>query len=183
MPIHDWTASKREFFTTFIIPGSKNFSTLNAGLLPADYYAMQEQHAAGFGPDVLTLQGSGKGNSSGSAATEAAGGVGLLLAPPKVHLTAETDMEFYLCKQNTIAVRHVSGDRVVAMLEVVSSGNKMSRHALPRSSRKPPSYSKTGFICCSSICIRPARATRTASTGRFGKRSRAKILVRLRENR
>ena len=30
---------------------------LNAGVLPEGYYALAEQHAAGFGPDVLTLQG------------------------------------------------------------------------------------------------------------------------------
>jgi len=30
---------------------------LSTGLLPADYCALPEQTAAGFGPDVLTLQG------------------------------------------------------------------------------------------------------------------------------
>ena len=39
-------------------------------------------------------------------------------------------MEFYRRKQNAIAVRHVSGDRVVAMVEIVSPGNKDSRHSL-----------------------------------------------------
>ena len=39
-------------------------------------------------------------------------------------------MEFYRRKQNTVAVRHVSDDRIVAMVEVVSPGNKASRHAL-----------------------------------------------------
>ncbi len=32
-------------------------------------------------------------------------------------------------KKSSIAVRHVSGDRIVAMIEVVSPGNKGSRHA------------------------------------------------------
>src|SRR5262249_774640 len=38
--------------------------------------------------------------------------------------------EFYHRKQTPIAVRHVSGDRVVAMIEIVSPGNKATRNAL-----------------------------------------------------
>src|SRR6202011_2000503 len=55
---------------------------------------------------------------------------GLLVAAPPHDLTAETDMEFYRRKQTPIVVRHVSGDRVVAMIEVVSPGNTSTRHAL-----------------------------------------------------
>lgn len=43
---------------------------------------------------------------------------------------AETVTEFYRRKKSSIVVRHVSGDRLVAMLEVVSPGNKTSRHTL-----------------------------------------------------
>jgi hypothetical protein len=39
-------------------------------------------------------------------------------------------MAFYRRKQKSVAVRHVSGDRIVAMVEVVSPGNKSSRRAL-----------------------------------------------------
>ena len=39
-------------------------------------------------------------------------------------------MEFYRRKQTSIAIRHVSGDRIVAMIEIVSPGNKSSRHAM-----------------------------------------------------
>jgi hypothetical protein len=42
---------------------------------------------------------------------------------------AETEAEFYRCKKSSIAVRHESGDRLVAMFEIVSPGNKASRHA------------------------------------------------------
>ena len=44
--------------------------------------------------------------------------------------TAETDMAFYRRKQKAVAVRHVSGDRTVAMVEVVSPGNKAARNAM-----------------------------------------------------
>src|SRR5262249_5980345 len=93
-----------------------------------DYYALAEQHTAGFGPDVLTLQAPGNGVSEiAPVKTPASGSGGLLLVPPKVQLTAESDLEFYRRKQNTVTVRHVSGDR---MVEIVSSVNKSSRHHL-----------------------------------------------------
>ena len=49
---------------------------------------------------------------------------------PKLELTAETVMDFYRRKQTSAVIRHVSGDRVVAMVEIVSPGNKGSRAAL-----------------------------------------------------
>ena len=53
-----------------------------------------------------------------------------LVTPPKLAPTAETEMEFYHRKQTPLAVRHVSGDRVVAMIAIVSPGNKAARNAL-----------------------------------------------------
>jgi hypothetical protein len=88
---------------------------------------MAEQHAAGFGPDVLTLETSepddhvGKGNGRG---------VGLLLAPPQAQLAGQSDMEFYRRRQKLVAVRHVSGDHLVAVIEIVSPGNKSGRKVL-----------------------------------------------------
>ena len=43
--------------------------------------------------------------------TEESNGGGVILAAPKIQITAETDLEFYRRKQNTVVVRHVSGDR------------------------------------------------------------------------
>jgi hypothetical protein len=133
MPIHDWTRVPDGIFHHFHHAWIEEIQrALNAGLLPDDYYALSEQHAAGFGPDVLTLQG---GNSNGAGTAEPrtqprSGGIGLLLAPPRAPLAGETEGEFYRRKQTTVTVRHVSGDRVVAMVEVVSPGNKSTRHGL-----------------------------------------------------
>jgi hypothetical protein len=130
MPAHDWTRVKAGIFHDFHHAWIEEIKrSLNAGLLPDDYYAMAEQHAAGFGPDVLTLQGSGNGQADAGPRGSPGNG-GLLLAPPKIQLTAETDLEFYRRKQNTVTVRHVSGDRIVAMVEIVSPGSKSSQHAL-----------------------------------------------------
>ena len=132
MAVHDWTRVEAGIFHALHHGWIEELSrALNAGVLPPEYYALPEQHAAGFGPDVLTLQ-TESGHDADEAPPPAApdGGVSLLVSPPKVGLTAETDMEFYRRKQTAVAVRHSSGDRIVAVVEVVSAGNKAGRAAL-----------------------------------------------------
>lgn len=133
MSIHDWTRVEAGIFHDFHHAWIEEVKrALNAGILPEGYYALAEQHAAGFGPDVLTLEAAKDGNGTDESASAMAtgGGVALLLSPPKVHVTAETDMEFYRWRQNAVVVRHASGDRMVAAVEVVSPGNKAGRAAL-----------------------------------------------------
>src|SRR5947208_2373598 len=58
MAIHDWTRVNAGIFHHFHHRWIAAISDgLNAGLLPPDYYALAEQIAGGWGPDVLTLQG------------------------------------------------------------------------------------------------------------------------------
>ena len=65
MPIHDWTRVDAGIFHAFHQQWIISLSNaLNSGLLPEDFYALPEQFAAGFGPDVLTLQGSGEDEDS-----------------------------------------------------------------------------------------------------------------------
>jgi len=128
MPMHDWKRVEAGIFHAFHHDWITEIArALNGGLLSSDYYALAEQQAAGFGPDVLTLQAppeSDTGSHSEGVATIAS-------ARPKTQYTAElSDSEFYRRKKSSIAVRHVSGDRLVALLEIVSPGNKSSRHAL-----------------------------------------------------
>lgn len=132
MPMHDWTRVDAGIFHAFHHSWIEEIArALNRGVLPADYYALAEQHAAGFGPDVVTLQGRFENDDSGNGTAEnASSSGGVLIAAPKLQPTAETDMAFYRRKQNAIAVRHVSGDRIVAMIEIVSPGNKNSRNGL-----------------------------------------------------
>ncbi len=132
MPMHDWTRVEAGIFHHFHHDWITEIArTLNRGILPADYYALAEQHAAGFGPDVLALQGAhGSDDGDGTDGDASYSGGGVLLAAPKLQPTAETDMAFYRRKQSTLAVRHVSGDRIVAMIEIVSPGNKGGRNAL-----------------------------------------------------
>jgi hypothetical protein len=131
--MHDWTRVDAGIFHAFHHSWIEEIArALNRGILPADYYALPEQHAAGFGPDVLTLQGNNDSDDEGDDAKGKSSRFdrGVLLATPKLQPTAETDMEFYRRKQSTIAVRHVSGDRIVAMIEILSPGNKAGRNRL-----------------------------------------------------
>src|SRR5690348_3533037 len=124
MPMHDWTRVAAGIFHAFHHDWITEIGrALNSGLLPDDYYALPEQQAAGFGPDVLMLQT--------QTAENAVGGGTATVAPtrPQTRFTAETDAEFYRRKKSSIVVRHVSGDRIVAMVEIVSPGNKSTRHA------------------------------------------------------
>jgi hypothetical protein len=128
MPVHDWSRVAAGIFHDFHHAWIEEIKrALNAGLLPSDYYALAEQRTAGYGPDVLALQVD-SGDDSFDGPNHRNGG--LMVAKPQVAVTAETDMEFYRRKQNVVAVHHVSDDRVVALVEVVSPGNKSSRAAL-----------------------------------------------------
>lgn len=124
MPIHDWTRVDDGVFHDFHHAWIEEIRrVLNRGLLPPDYYAMAEQHAGGFGPDVLALQGTRRRDT-----TEPRGGT--LVAPPKPTILAESPTAFYRRKQAAVVVRHVSGDDVVAVVEIASRGNKSNRAAI-----------------------------------------------------
>jgi hypothetical protein len=129
MPVHDWTRVDAGIFHAFHHEWITEIGrALNRGLLPSDYYALPEQQAAGFGPDILTLHRP-EPNGSHAEKPPSDGATGLLLAPPRVGFTAETTAELFRRKKSTIVVRHVSGDRVVAVVEILSPGNKGSRHS------------------------------------------------------
>lgn len=133
MPIHDWTRVSDGTFHDFHVAWVAEIRTaLNDGLLPPGYYAQAEQIAGPLGPDVLALQTdtypSTNGVSSGVTAGRT-GGVAMATLPQPRH-TAEAEMDDYVLKRRTVVIRHTSGDRIVALVEIVSPGNKSSRHAI-----------------------------------------------------
>lgn len=94
---------------------------LNSGLLPDGFYAMAEQHAGRAIADVLALH---TGEESGSDRDDD-GGVAIMTAPPRVsRKVVASETATYRHLRRTIAVRHVSGHRVVALIEIISPGNK-----------------------------------------------------------
>ena len=132
MPIHDWTRVEDGIFHDFHYVWIDELARALNRRLPPDYYAMRDQVAADVGPDVLTLQGpAGKNRDLDDLPQPSSSGVaGVLLAPPKLKPTAETIMEQYRRKKKVVAVRHTSGDHVIAVIEVVSPGNKAARNPL-----------------------------------------------------
>jgi hypothetical protein len=103
---------------------------LNSGILPRGYYALAEQHAAGFGPDVRTLDAGGDQPDWNDERTPSPEGGGLLVAAPRARIVEEAEIDYYHRKRNAVVVRHVSGDRMVAVVEVISPGNKSGQSAV-----------------------------------------------------
>lgn len=135
MPVHDWTRVFAGIYHDFHLDWIFTLkNALNDGILPPDYYALAEQVAGGLHPDVLTLgrdRSAPSTESNGpSAAPSTNGGIALASAPPHVRFTATAEEEIYARKRKRIAIRHISDDQVVALIEIVSPGNKATRHAL-----------------------------------------------------
>lgn len=129
MPMHNWTKVPDGIYHAFHHRWISAISDdLNTGGLPAAYYALPEQLVAGLGPDVLTLERrlppTHDADSPVAMATSSAP-----LARPQTRFMAEAEGESYRRRKKSVVVRHVSDDRVVAVLEIVSPGNKSTRHA------------------------------------------------------
>lgn len=132
MPIHDWTkvpaGTYHDFHGSWIFVLKRE---LNDGVLPEGYYAMSEQLAGETGPDVLTLERID--SSREFSADLPSGATAVAQAPPRVSFTSSlSEEEIYAVKRRTLVIRHVSGDRVVAYVEILSPGNKNSRAAMDR---------------------------------------------------
>lgn len=121
MPIHDWTRLEpgdfHDFHQGWII---EIRNALNRGLLPPGYIAMAEQITGRPIPDVVALQ-TRRPPASG-------GGVAVKDAPPTARLITRFEKVIYARRASRVVIRHGRG-RVVAMIEIVSPGNKSSHNA------------------------------------------------------
>jgi hypothetical protein len=139
MPIHDWTRVRPNRFHHFHQRWTLAISdALNAGPLPPGYFALVEQKTGGPEPDVVTLELNLPPNAS------TPGGVAIAEAPPKVRFVTRSEAANYARKANRITVRHPDGD-VVAVIEIVSPGNKDSRHAIHAFARKAIAFLQAGI--------------------------------------
>lgn len=126
MPIHDWSHVDAGIFHHFHQAWTIEIANaLNGGGLPPDYFALAEQIVSGPIPDVVMLQ---KRTKPGRPLPEA-GGIALADAPPRARYTTSAETDPYVAKANSIAIKHRLG-RVVAVIEIISPGNKSSQHAL-----------------------------------------------------
>ena len=161
MRVHDWNRVDDGIFHDFHHAWIEEIKrALNGGLLPEWLYALAvqpgrldlqnaEQHVSEFGPDVLALQAPSADGEPESGDVDGTDGsrnaTGLMVAPPKVAMTVQGSQNFYTQRQKSVTLRHASDDRIVAIVEVVSPGNKSSRQRLEAFVRKACSLLQQGI--------------------------------------
>ncbi len=139
MPIHDWSRVMDSglFHHFHNAWGLSLCQSLNSGILPKDYEALTEQNADGPIPDLLTLRKSRPDSTaSGTTAT--------LPAPPKTLFVQRAEPEIYAARAKRVVVRHRLGE-IVAVVEIVSPGNKSSKRALNTFVDKAVDYLRKGI--------------------------------------
>jgi hypothetical protein len=137
MPIHDWTRVSCGGFHNFHQDWTiEIYRTLNRGLLPPGYTAFTDLRVEGWEPDVVTIQ---------SPSSSMPGGLAVAETPPRARQVAriESESAAYARKANRIAIRHEFG-HVVAVIEVVSPGNKDSAHAIRSFIAKAVEFLRSG---------------------------------------
>jgi hypothetical protein len=112
-------------------------------VLPPDYYAMADQVAGPGNPDVLTLQRhpTPKQPASQPGATALAADVARQV---RFHGRAKPERRA-TWRPKRVAVRHKTGDRVVALVEIVSPNNKSSRAAIRSFAEKLATFISDGI--------------------------------------
>lgn len=116
MPVHDWSRAEawqfHHFHTVWLTHLAEH---LNVGGLPPGYEAYAEQRAELYVPDVLTL-------ADANAQTALVGNGAVAVAEPRTRRLAQAQRMPSFGR--ALAVRHTSGRRVVAVIELVSPRNK-----------------------------------------------------------
>ena len=133
MPIHDWSRVNAGIFHDFHLAWIAEIrKCLNGGLLPAPYYALAEPITGDIVPDVLTLRARdedanveadfpGVHREEGSTQPVAGAPAGVV-----VQELDATDM--YAAMARRIVIKDgAHEDDLVAIIELVSRGNKTSR--------------------------------------------------------
>lgn len=122
MPVNDWTRVEAGIFHDFHTAWIPEIRTaLNGGVLPDGYYALAEQHAGNVIADVLTLHTSESPQEWPLSPLPDVGGLAVAEAPPQ---TRRKHVVEHAALRRSLAIRHVSGHRLVALVEIVSPGNK-----------------------------------------------------------
>ncbi|HUE69340.1 MAG TPA: DUF4058 family protein [Pirellulaceae bacterium] len=125
MPIHDWSRVDHGIFHHFHQAWTIEISNaLNSGGLPPGFFALAEQFISGPIPDVVTLQ-----KQSPESAPSAQGQTPAIEFPPRARIVTSATLDHFVRKTNHLVIRHQLG-QVVAVVEIVSPGNKSSKHAL-----------------------------------------------------
>lgn len=137
MPIHDWARVKagkfHDFHQDWIIEIRR---TLNAGLLRSGYSAETDQRLWDPEPDIVSIA---------SNHVQPEGGLAVATAPPRARQIAkiESDAAIYARKANRLSVR-LGDDTLVAIIEVLSPGNKDGKGAIDSFTSKVVEFLRNG---------------------------------------
>jgi hypothetical protein len=134
MPMHDWkrvgTYVYHDFHGDWIYAIRR---VLNNGALPPGYYAMADQVTRTIGPDVLTLQARTPTEHQNVDQSQThTGQFAVKDTPPRVRLIGAAPARPPRFRQRRVTIRHSSSDRIIAIIELVSPGNKSSTHAVQK---------------------------------------------------
>ena len=141
MPVHDWSRVEAGLFHHFHHGWTAALSNaLNAGgVLPPGFFCAlgtdrqradpRRTHAPEPRPSLLPNE-----TGVGVACTTA----------PRVRHVAQAEPEAYARRANRVTIRHPRG-KVVAVIEIVSPGNKDSRHALRSFVEKAAEFLRQGI--------------------------------------
>lgn len=95
MAVHNWKRVEADIFHAFHLMWIAELDKVfNGGLLPSEYYAIPEQHAASS------------------------------ISPTTLHATPDPLPPTTEARRRTLAIRHVSHHRLVTLIEIVSPANK-----------------------------------------------------------
>ena len=140
MPIHDWTRVPAGLFHHFHQDWSIEIAReLNRGRLPTGFSALVEQRSGPRESDVLAIESAGE-----AVRLEPDRGGAVIAEPPVTRIVRRTAKELYSLRANRIVVRHHLG-RIVAVMEIVSPGNKDGRAALRDFVEKTVDFLRAGI--------------------------------------
>src|SRR5438552_7983954 len=114
MPVHDWMLVDAGIFHAFHNAWIAHLQgTLNSGLRPQGDYALGEPHVGRPIPDLLTLHASPDDAMLPLPLPPDTGGTAVTEAPPRIQ-RRQTVEAAALVRRRSLAIRHVSGHRLVA---------------------------------------------------------------------
>lgn len=122
MPIHDWTKVPSGLFHHFHQGWAFEIvRALNRGRLPKGLTALVEQRSGPLETDVLAVEKRRRPRIDlGGVAT---------LEEPKTQIVRQTTKTLYARRASRVVVRHHMGE-IIAVIEIVSPGNKDSKASL-----------------------------------------------------
>jgi hypothetical protein len=124
MPLHDWSRVPSGLFHHFHQSWTIRISdALNAGRLPKGVSALVEQKSGPLESDVLAIEARSRRSED-----EAGEGNVALIDRPATKIVRRTTKDYYTDRANRVVVKHHLG-RIIAVIEIVSPGNKNSRAA------------------------------------------------------